>query len=343
VIITHAHDDHTAQLEALLTLFYQRERAGETKKVHFYISEGVSRKFSGLTPLWDNKQLNRYVLKRPSGEDRQSFKLNKNTRLTVLPAYHEDVITTNTAVGLAFEFAQEEGEFKNASKIVFTSDSSLYPPKLDDHGKNRALWETYKDFLNPDLLVAHIGSITKNEFGDFSHRAEAPQYYVNHLGMMGTFTMLHRVNPVAAVISEFGSELKDIRVDLVKTLRRALHNLQRADEDVRSSDQRRTFIVPGDLNIVYNIETGQFLCHSDCDYVNHDELEFRQATDYEPQWDEDVQDYLPVKKRSTRTYLFRKKTDDCPPHKDNRSARQYCEKLCARDLPYHGKPGYSGQ
>lgn len=335
VILTHAHDDHTAQLEALLTLFYQRRKNGKTKEVHFYMSEGVSRKFAGLPPLWDNG-IDRYQLKRPKGDYLQTLQLNSKTQLTVLPAYHEDAATTDTAVGLAFEFTCENGALR---KMVFTSDSGLYPPKPDEQGKKTALWQAYpKNVQDPDLLVAHIGSIIKSEFESFSHRAEAPQYYPNHLGMMGTFTMLHHMNPKASVISEFGSELKDIRVDLVETLRQALDNGQGVDAGDTATNQRPTFVVPGDLNIAYDIETGRFLCHSDCEYREHHELCCREATDYEPEWREDTQRYSPIPKtRATRAYLFRKNLKDSTPHEDNRSAQQYWDKLWNRDLPYHNR------
>ena len=89
----------------------------------------------------------------------------------------------------------------------------------------------------PDLLIAHIGSIQKSEFRPEeavrSRDDEGRWYYVNHLGLLGTLTMLHQLNPEAAVISEFGSELKGFHYELVDKLSEALHERQKSDSEKR--------------------------------------------------------------------------------------------------------------
>ncbi len=181
VIVTHAHDDHTAELEALLMLFHRRWTAKNVtnkKPVSLYLSAGVQRKFAGLLDLREPK-FRRVVTMCPTEKGlAQRVRLNSDTVLTVLPAYHDDVITQNSAVGLAFEFSTKNG----TRKVVFTGDSGLYPVKLGadgkkilydnneetpmpDVGEGKALYERYpKRFRRPDLLVAHIGSIKESEF-----------------------------------------------------------------------------------------------------------------------------------------------------------------------------------
>src|SRR5271157_5142273 len=134
VIVTHAHDDHTAELEALLMLFHRRwtaKNVSNRKPVSLYLSAGVQRKFAGLLDLREPK-FRRVVTICPTEKGlAQRVRLNSETVLTVLPAYHDDVITQNSAVGLAFEFATNNG----TRKVVFTGDSGLYPVKLDEDGK----------------------------------------------------------------------------------------------------------------------------------------------------------------------------------------------------------------
>ncbi len=216
VIVTHAHDDHTAELEALLMLFHRRwntKNVSNRKAVSLYLSAGVQRKFAGLLDLRDAKY-RRVVTMCPSEKGlAQRVRLNSETVLTVLAAYLDDVITQNSAVGLAFEFATKSG----TRKVVFTGDSGLYPLKLEADGKKilydsneetpmldvgggKALYERYpKRFRKSDLLVAHIGSIKESEFSlqkaIRSREDEGRWYYVNHLGLLGTLTMASPVEP----------------------------------------------------------------------------------------------------------------------------------------------------
>jgi tetratricopeptide (TPR) repeat protein len=356
VIVTHAHDDHTAELEALLMLFHRRWTSKEwpsRKRVSLYLGAGVQRKFTGLLNLRDPKYKRIVTLYAAGKGFEQRVSLNSRTELTVLPAYHDDVITQNSAVGLGFEFATKWGQ----RKVVFTGDSGLYSVKLGDDGKKKlydnnedtpmldvaegkALYEVYPEkFHKPDLLVAHIGSIKKSEF--LPHEAvrsredEGRWYYVNHLGLLGTLTMLHQLNPEAAVISEFGSELKGFHFDLVDKLGQALHDRQHYD----SPDERMTFVIPGDLTIAYDIANHRFLCHDTCEFADPAHLYCRQAAEYVPEIDVTTQTYDPKSKgNATRTYLFNRKRDAVEDDRlDNISAKGYCRKLFDRELPYHKK------
>jgi tetratricopeptide (TPR) repeat protein len=360
VIVTHAHDDHTAELEALLMLLHRRWRTKDVQKkpVSLYLSAGVQRKFAGLLDLRDGKY-KRVVTLCPADKGfEQRVPLNTGTKLTVLPAYHDDVITHNTAVGLAFDFATNDGD----RRVVFTSDSGLFPLKLDTCGKksyydedkenpvldNReemALYNRYpRKFVKPDLLVAHIGSIKRTEFRDKkelqSPGDEGRWYYDNHLGLLGTLTMLHQLNPEAAVISEFGSELKEFRFDLVDTLRMALHAHQNRD----SPDGRQTFVIPGDLTIAYDITNRRFLCHDNCQFLDPAKLCFRPAPDHSREWKKDTQRFGTQSKTGTaRTYLFLQNRPsseyDSPDERtqDHRSAEDSCRKFFNHELPYHKK------
>ncbi len=230
---------------------------------------------------------------------------------------------------------------KDGEKIYYKTRKDERPKEKKaklDVAEEKALYNRYLEDLQPDLLVPHIGSIKESEFvlprtlrkGE----DEGLWYYENHLGMLGTLIMLHQLKPKAAVISEFGSELKGFHFELVERLRDALHERQKS-EAVPEADL--TFVIPGDLTMAYDIENRHFLCHETCEFTDHSRLRCAQAADYEPEWDKDIKGYVPVKKRSTRrTYLFCKGTDpgkDCC--MDNRSARWYCEGLAEWALPYH--------
>ncbi|QJT08076.1 tetratricopeptide repeat protein [Oceanidesulfovibrio marinus] len=357
IIVTHAHDDHTAELEALLMLFQRRMDKEDLpkKQVNLYLSAGVQRKFAGLLDLRDLKYGNVVTLCPSTTGYEQRIQLNKKTVLTVLPAYHDDVITRQSAVGLGFEFDTENG----TRKVVFTGDSGLYPrdcgsdgveryyddgqsPKLKTGSKD-ALFKQYpKAFRNsPHLVIAHIGSIKKREFG----LGEVPspgeigsRFYPNHLGLLGTLMLLKELNPDAAVISEFGAELKGFHIDLVQKLGQALNKVQGENN---SNEKSKTFVVAGDLTTVYNITTHSFLSHTQ--YNTQDSFEFREvdtlaclkAKDffYKPKWVQEIE--VSERKGSERAYLF---TADGRAKKYDLNAKHFAKHFFARLLPYQKHP-----
>jgi tetratricopeptide (TPR) repeat protein len=356
VIVTHAHDDHTAELEALLMLLQKRwisEEIPNKKQISLYLSTGVQRKFGGIIDLRDPKYKRIITLCSTDKGFEQRISINLETELTILPAYHDDIITQKTAVGLAFEFTTKKGK----RQVVFTGDSGLYPLKIQEDGerrfydddletpmldvtKGKALYQQYPDnFMKPELLIAHIGSIKESEFRpqDISRSRDEDVgrwYYVNHLGLLGTLIMLHQLKPRASVISEFGSELKGFHFELVDKLRQALHQRQIKDG---CPECDLTFVVPGDLTIVYDIVDHCFLDHSTCEFKDPKSLGCIQAIDYTPEWSESTNKYRVKERRGNpRTYLLGwDKINNEGTHIHNQYAENYHNKLYNNMLLYH--------
>jgi hypothetical protein len=355
IVVTHAHDDHTAELEPLLMLCQRRRGKPNPQKkcVNLYLSAGVQRKFAGLLNLRDPKY-GKVITLNPSTKDyEQRIPLNDKTVLTVLPAFHDDVITRDSAVGLGFEFDTEKGK----RRVVFTGDSGLYPRKrsldgdelLSEDGKSpmleaitgSALFEQYpENFLRyPHLVVAHIGSIKEQEFGEGAIPSPADVgrwFYPNHLGLLGTLMLLKGLHPEAAIISEFGAELKGFHIDLVEKLGMALNKVQ----EEKTPDRDKTLVIAGDLTTVYDISSHCFLSHTQFKdntfkFVGINKLVCRKAQDYlyQPRWDEEVE--VSSKKESSRAYLFIKdQSEDINDQKDNKNAKDYAKHFYGRKLPY---------
>lgn len=298
IVVTHAHNDHTADVESLLNLLfnYNKERKDEKKKelrkrVKLYLSVGAQRKLAGIIPLRGNDYIDNVVtLNRASRQAPQVLELYEGVRLTVLPAYHDDVATRDTAVGLGFEFRYPDQD--EARRVVFTGDTGLYPRPKDPQGHYRsgndavdvreevALYNQYPESLSQtgviDLLVAHIGSIKKQEFKESPFYCDPnsdPTFYQNHLGLLGTLILLDQLTPKCAIISEFGEELKDIKVSLVKEIDKCLA--------LRCQDQGKPAfrILPGDLTITYSIRDRQFLCHNTHEFHAPEELIVKSGAD----------------------------------------------------------------
>lgn len=345
VVITHAHDDHTADFESVLTLTHQyNARAGKgrtKKKIDLFLSTGANRKLSGFFQLRGDERIGRLVVLNPCDRRHpQRVQLFEHSRLVVLPAYHDDVVTSDGSVGLAFELEMHDGTVR---RVAFTGDSGLYPKRVDEEGKlvkysdgttaldirdeSKALYRAYQDLFcaiggweTIDLLIPHLGSIKDYELDVPSYDPGKPLLYANHLGLHGLSILLDELRFKACIVSEFGEELKDLRLKLVEML----------DEAVsvdREGNKRGVFLVPGDLTILYDIADGTFLCHETCDFEHASRLKAieRQGTD---------------SSKCFRVFLFRTETASeggCSDRERSEYIGKYYARLDHRDLPYFKK------
>jgi tetratricopeptide (TPR) repeat protein len=383
IIVTHAHDDHTAELEPLLMLLHrfrtdkqEHEDAGyeqapekqrSAKRISLYLSASARKKFFGLLNNRDEKYQRIITLHHPEKKEHHEIQISAHVKLTVLPAFHDDVISANQAVGLCLDFTLDDS---NMRRIVFTGDSGMYPKKInkdgsvetykyeDGNGKTReepeldnengnALCERYSEILSADkthLLVAHIGAIKKREFQRSSSdsspletlRSEksARRFYVDHLGLLGTFMLVHNINPEAAIISEFGAEMKEFRIQLVQHIDLALKELRKTEKS-----NEKTLVVPSDTTIVYDIDKGQFLCHEINACRPCEELQVQTAKYRKRKFSIELGRYEAIETpgETDRVHLFSK--EYCDKHHDatrfNVLAKDFWEKFYNCELYYH--------
>ncbi len=224
-------------------------------------------------------------------------------------------------------------------KVIFTGDTGLFPTKKGASGEaerdqkenpvldievTKALYNQYpEEFINPDLIVAHIGSIKEGEFttSDFMKLSKKKQqekiyFYPNHLGLRGLVMLLDKLRPKVAIISEFGEELKTIRFDLIRGIEKML-------ERRRAEMQNKVFVIPGDLTVVYDINRSSFFCHDTLDFQPVSEVEFLEMD--EP---EESRFYCRDVKR---TYLFKK-----PAPEENNA--KYTVESYHLGVKHHGQP-----
>jgi tetratricopeptide (TPR) repeat protein len=297
IIITHAHDDHTADFEPLMVLLHQfntdkgKDATGEHKhKVSLYLSQGAHRKLSGFFALKKDpriKQVHTLVLAQGC---KQEITIADGVELTVLRAYHDDVISADSAVGLGLTIDFGENKKK---MLLFTGDTGLLPISYDKDGepekydgdtketkvvvnKEAAIYAQYPTSFQPvDLVVAHIGSIKKYEL----QRVEidwlkSPRFYPNHLGLLGTTILVGQLKPKLAIISEFGSELKELRCKIAAAIGGSLSgHVEGAEDDTNTS------VLPGDQHTIYQIDTGKVLCHYNREFQDPAGIEFHPCID----------------------------------------------------------------
>lgn len=266
IVITHAHNDHTADLESILSLVYRfnsdenkdaREKAGaQPKRIRLFLNAGCQMKFSGLIDLRGAEYLEDVQTLMPG----YCYDMGEGLSLRALRAYHDEVVARKYAVGLDFTLVNKEAE---TTRVVITADTGLFPQtkdrKADVHGKQ--IWEDYH--LQPGathLLVPHLGSVKKEEFTASFNTNPQEVFYANHLGLMGTVQVIAALKPELAVVSEFGEELKDIQPKLMEMIAECVHSFQPVAEE-------RTVVLPGDLTFLYELRKRSVYCVACEDWV----------------------------------------------------------------------------
>ncbi len=216
IFITHAHIDHIADLEGILSLLYQANKIIDErnkqnkdgniipiKTIELFVNLGTIKKLSGWLNLMDTYFERVHVL-----EEGLEFKLG-NIKVLPTRAKHHEIIDNQYSLGIVFEY--------NGIKIGFTGDTGW------DLGDSIAT-----PFNDCKYIVAHLGSILNQEFSEVDLEKRLYKY---HLGLLGMSLLLHEVKPGLCIISEFGEEIKDYRVAIAEGIEVAL-NIQCLSADV---------------------------------------------------------------------------------------------------------------
>lgn len=212
VFVTHAHIDHCADFEPLLTLHYEynKARRSDNKHLDIFMNLGALRKFSGWVPM-RSQELRLHALE---PESIRRLETAYGLSVQIVPARHDEILATEYAVGLIFSLGE-------GCRIGITGDTA-WDPVLG------------KYYLGSRLLVAHIGSIKEQEFS-------TPGYlYPNHLGIRGLTALVETVAPEIVLISEFGEEFSGaLRVEMAKAVASVM----------RQKVKREMCVLPADVGL----------------------------------------------------------------------------------------------
>jgi len=202
IFLTHSHLDHTVDFESLMTLIHEHNEEIEEKKfVDLFMNIGSLNKFISLVSV-DNKAIKKiYSLDPGDIKNLKEYHMN----VIVTKSKHREMGGDQYCVGLIFELIETES--KKRFRLGLTSDT----------GYTKEIGLQYEKC---DILVAHLGSVKEKEFN--LDMALDDRLYKTHLGLIGTTRVIKDANPKFAIISEFGEELGELRVDIVKTLDKML-------------------------------------------------------------------------------------------------------------------------
>ncbi len=204
VLISHAHNDHTVDLEAILTLIHKindNKLKRARKKIDLFLNLGTFQKYSGWLNIQSDGNVGEVKVLHAGNTYDLSEKYN-GLKIHAIKAEHDEVIADQYSLGFILEL---EG-----CKIAMTGDTG---------------WKTDNSVAAPylgheiGLMVAHLGSIKKVEFDYLEKKTDTEKqkcFYPQHLGLLGVGAMLNSAKPKLAVISEFGEELKTLRKEVAE-------------------------------------------------------------------------------------------------------------------------------
>lgn len=255
ILISHAHDDHTADLEAIINMQYRFNKAlretvlrrdfakerkistseidddenfrkivderyeASKKRIVFYTSSGVYRKYKGMLDSMDNFQHhedqsvleNLLKSKKEIHLTEMSFddcvRITDSVSIRAIRAFHKDLISECESLGFVIETTN--------TALVYTGDTAWCSSCNETlQEQYNSLYQQYK-YNKRIVLLAHLGG-----FKDYENNYLIPLnitsrvYYDNHLGRLGLAKLIESLKPDICLISEFGEEFNGIRIEL---------------------------------------------------------------------------------------------------------------------------------
>jgi hypothetical protein len=204
-IITHAHDDHSHDIEPLVSLLYKKCKLTKSRKnFHLYSSEGAHIKYERLFSVNDFIKVTDLI---SPGEPKSltsndKFLIKNGIKLEYLLTKHNETPWLKNHTGVALKLKLTDGS--DQISVGFTSDTQFFDDLV-----------TF--FQDVDLLLIHFGNIGP-PFG------ATPSYDTNHLGINGChdlITGLLNEKPKLFLMDEFGEEeIGDDRINLCDLLSR---------------------------------------------------------------------------------------------------------------------------
>lgn len=250
VLVSHNHSDHNYDLNSLDDLRYELhrrwtalkadDREHDVSKCLFVIDEDTAKSFG------DNKADHRgTALKFTAADCERERWIKKENGLPVtiehFRAQHGTDVPHAVGMRLILHGAKGQPDF-----ILGYTGDTRYFETLPGHLKNC------------DVLLAHISMPDEKEYEDPTH------FKKFHLGYNGLAELIQKAQPKIVLVGEFWAGLADIRIDLIKGLRR------RMGEEIS--------ILPTGLGFHLHLPTLEVECTGCHKPVRHDEIKIAPAT-----------------------------------------------------------------
>jgi tetratricopeptide (TPR) repeat protein len=238
VMVSHAHNDHTSDLESIITLLRNcnehrkglddfesddtiRADLAKNRKIAIedIKEEEIEQAFFEDSPR--RKTIDLFLTKsvaikfggmlNPSSKNDYRYHiiekgdsktlLDGALKVTAIGAKHNDIVSDQDSVGFVFDF--------DDTILIYTGDTGWDVEIEKQYQEIRNEFEQ-KHFV----LLAHIGGFKDYERKYLSSNQSKEAFYKQHLGRLGLGRLVSVVKPDICLISEFGEELRQHREKL---------------------------------------------------------------------------------------------------------------------------------
>ncbi|MCX6245878.1 MAG: hypothetical protein NTU98_14385 [Bacteroidetes bacterium] len=272
--VSHAHNDHTSDLESILTLLNNcnKRRKGiddlineDTVRSDLAKAKGVDiasitepeieRAFLEKSPRRKIIQffLTKSVVKKFSGmlnsyasedyiyhtiEEGDEKEIIKDlVKVKMIFAAHDDIISDRDSLGFIFYFQD--------NVLVYTGDTG-WNEKIEQQYKEER--KSLKD--KKIILLCHMGGFKSEENRYFEPKQRSVSFYLQHLGRLGLGKLIITLKPDLCIISEFGEELKNFREKICDVYQKVFPD---------------TKFLPADIGLEYHFITNKIMAISELD------------------------------------------------------------------------------
>jgi len=250
ILVSHAHNDHTVELEGIFSLLYRRNRKSvRPKRVKLYLNLGAFKKFAGYFDL-ANPRRKDYIERIVMLNECQLVQVDEGIQLLTSRVKHHEMITKKYALG--FTLCITAGS-QPRKVLNFTCDTG-WDDSVTEVNK-RVADDNHID--KTDILIAHMGTVDPRELEFDANKTFLQNKKClndHHLGLAGTVAAIHFWQPELVLLSEFGEEMCWVRHELAAGLAK---KMQRA---VLATDLN--FRVDLDTLRVFSFNKRSFCCPS---------------------------------------------------------------------------------
>ena len=207
IVVTHDHDDHNADLPALLSLCRQQPRA---RKLQLYLDKHTYVAYKTLILASDYIQKPCHPMSAlPCSWSLTSGRIRLTNKLILqpIPALHKLTRRdkSNSAVGLHFVVRNA-----GSSWHLIISGDTRWDPKIMSR-----IYQSFSRYR--PILVPHVSTACEEE-ALAALGLKGGGYHNNHLCIRGTVEMIRACSPSGIILSEIGEELKDVIHELSKRI-----------------------------------------------------------------------------------------------------------------------------